>query len=218
MELSLFKSRRDRDGDRGRHSPHGMFDAALCLGVCDKIVPGLMIGALAFGHLPTVFAPAGPMPSGIPNKEKARIRKLFAEGKAGREELLESEAGGLSFGPGTCTFCSTANSNQMLMEVGDYTCRAAAFIPPNTPLRDALSGTRGEARGADHGTGQPTIGHSRALFDEAPWSTPSWACSPPAAACGHPASDRDCARAAGLILDWERFSTSYPKWCHCWRA
>src|SRR5678815_1431077 len=117
---------------------HSMFDSTLCLGVCDKIVPGLLIGALAFGHLPTIFVPAGPMPSGMPNKEKARIRQLFAEGKASREELLECETQSYH-SAGTCTFYGTANSNQMLMEVMGLHLPGAAFVQPNTPLRDALT-------------------------------------------------------------------------------
>src|ERR1700719_224600 len=117
---------------------HNMFDSALCLGICDKIVPGMLMGALAFGHLPVIFVPGGPMPSGVPNKEKARIRQLYAEGKAGRDELLESEAGSYHTA-GTCTFYGTANSNQMLMEVMGLHMPGAAFVPPNTPLRDALT-------------------------------------------------------------------------------
>ena len=117
---------------------HNMFDSALCLGICDKIVPGMLMGALAFGHLPVIFVPGGPMPSGVPNKEKARIRQLYAEGKVGRGELLESEAGSYHTA-GTCTFYGTANSNQMLMEVMGLHMPGAAFVPPNTPLRDALT-------------------------------------------------------------------------------
>ena len=117
---------------------HDMFDAALLLGICDKIVPGLVIGALAFGHLPTVLVPAGPMPSGLPNSEKSRIRQLYAEGKVGRKELLDAEAASYH-APGTCTFYGTANSNQMLMEVMGLHLPGAAFVNPNTPLRDALT-------------------------------------------------------------------------------
>ena len=95
---------------------HGVYDAALCLGVCDKIVPGLVIGALSFGHLPVIFVPAGPMTSGLPNAEKAAVRKAFARGEATRADLLKSEVAAYH-GPGTCTFYGTANSNQMLMEV-----------------------------------------------------------------------------------------------------
>ncbi|MBD9414814.1 phosphogluconate dehydratase [Pseudomonas sp. PDM16] len=117
---------------------HNMFDAALCLGVCDKIVPGLLIGALRFGHLPTVFVPAGPMPSGLSNKEKAEVRERYAEGKASRDELLASEMAAYH-SPGTCTFYGTANTNQMLMEVMGLHLPGASFVNPNTPLRDALT-------------------------------------------------------------------------------
>ncbi|MCK1853721.1 phosphogluconate dehydratase [Pseudomonas aeruginosa] len=124
---------------------HNMFDAALCLGVCDKIVPGLLIGSLRFGHLPTVFVPAGPMPTGISNKEKAAVRQLFAEGKATREELLASEMASCH-APGTCTFYGTANTNQLLVEVMGLHLPGASFVNPNTPLRDEL--TREAARQA----------------------------------------------------------------------
>jgi phosphogluconate dehydratase len=137
MELSLFS----RDAIAMATAialSHNMFDGALCLGVCDKIVPGLLIGALSFGHLPVIFVPAGPMTSGLPNNEKARIRNLYAQGKVGREELLEAEAQSYH-GAGTCTFYGTANSNQMLMEIMGLHLPGAAFVNPNTPLRDALT-------------------------------------------------------------------------------
>lgn len=117
---------------------HNMFDGALMLGICDKIVPGLMMGALRFGHLPMVFVPGGPMPSGISNKEKADVRQRYAEGKASREELLESEMKSYH-SPGTCTFYGTANTNQLLMEVLGLHLPGASFVNPNTPLRDALT-------------------------------------------------------------------------------
>ena len=117
---------------------HGVYDAAICLGVCDKIVPGLVIGALSFGHMPVVFAPAGPMSTGIPNAEKAAVRKAFARGEASREELLKSEVAAYH-GPGTCTFYGTANSNQMLMEVMGLHLPGAAFVHPHDDLRHALT-------------------------------------------------------------------------------
>ncbi len=137
MELSLF-SRDVIAMATAIALSHNMFDAALCLGICDKIVPGLLMGALAFGHLPVVFVPSGPMPSGLPNRDKARVRQLFAEGKVGRDALLECEAQSYH-GAGTCTFYGTANSNQMLMEVMGLHLPGAAFVAPNTPLRDALT-------------------------------------------------------------------------------
>ncbi len=117
---------------------HEMFDGAVCLGVCDKIVPGLLIGALSFGHLPVVFLPAGPMPSGLPNAEKAKIREGYAAGEVSREELLEAESASYH-SPGTCTFFGTANSNQMFMEIMGLHLPGASFVNPGTPLRDALT-------------------------------------------------------------------------------
>ncbi len=137
MELSLF-SRDVIAMATAVALSHNMFDAAAYLGVCDKIVPGLAIGALSFGHLPAVFIPAGPMTSGLPNPEKSRIRQLFAEGKVGREDLLEAESQSYH-GPGTCTFYGTANSNQMLMEIMGLHLPGASFVNPGTQLRDALT-------------------------------------------------------------------------------
>jgi phosphogluconate dehydratase len=137
MELSLF-SRDVIAMATAVALTHDAFDGALCLGVCDKIVPGLLMGALAFGHLPTLFVPAGPMASGLPNGEKARVRRAYAEGTVGRETLLEAEAASYH-GPGTCTFYGTANSNQMLLEAMGLHLPGAAFVSPNTPLRDALT-------------------------------------------------------------------------------
>ncbi|HEY9218997.1 MAG TPA: phosphogluconate dehydratase [Phenylobacterium sp.] len=136
MELSLF-SRDVIAMSTAIALTHDAFDAALMLGICDKIVPGLFIGALSFGHLPTIFVPGGPMSSGISNSEKARVRALYAEGKATREELLDSEMKSYH-GPGTCTFYGTANSNQMMMEMIGLHLPGSAFVQPNTPLRDAL--------------------------------------------------------------------------------
>ncbi|WP_337266132.1 phosphogluconate dehydratase [Oryzifoliimicrobium ureilyticus] len=137
MELSLF-SRDLIAMAAGVGLSHNMFDAAVYLGVCDKIVPGLTIAALSFGHLPAIFVPAGPMTSGLPNDEKSRVRQLFAEGKVGRAELLEAESKSYH-GPGTCTFYGTANSNQMLMEIMGFHMPGASFVNPGTPLRDALT-------------------------------------------------------------------------------
>ena len=137
MELSLF-SRDVIALSTGVALSHQMFDGALYLGVCDKIVPGLLIGALAFGHLPAIFVPAGPMPSGLPNDEKAKIRQLYAEGKVGRDALLEAESQSYH-GPGTCTFYGTANTNQMMMEIMGLHLPGSSFVNPDTPLRDALT-------------------------------------------------------------------------------
>jgi phosphogluconate dehydratase len=117
---------------------HNMFDGTLMLGICDKIVPGLLLGGLSFGHLPTIFVPAGPMPSGLPNKEKARIRQLYAQGKVGREELLDAESKSYH-SAGTCTFYGTANSNQLVVEIMGLHLPGSSFVNPGTPLRDALT-------------------------------------------------------------------------------
>jgi phosphogluconate dehydratase len=137
MELSLF-SREVIAMATAVSLSHNMFDAGLMLGVCDKIVPGLMIGALSFGQMPILFVPAGPMPSGIPNREKARVRELFAQGQVGRDALLESESASYH-SAGTCTFYGTANSNQMLMELMGVHLPGTAFVNPDTALREALT-------------------------------------------------------------------------------
>ena len=137
MELSLFS--RDIIAQATAVSlSHQMFDAALLLGVCDKIIPGLLIGALQFGHLPVMTVPAGPMTSGLSNKEKVRIRQLFAEGKIGRDELLEAESQSYH-SPGTCTFYGTANSNQVMVEAMGLQLPGSSFVNPGTTLRDALT-------------------------------------------------------------------------------
>lgn len=137
MELSLF-SRDVIAMAAAVGLSHNMFDAALYLGVCDKIIPGLFIAAARFGHLPAMFVPAGPMPSGLPNKEKARIRQLFAEGKASREDLLEAESASYH-SPGTCTFYGTANSNQLMMEMMGLHLPGTSFVNPGTHMREALT-------------------------------------------------------------------------------
>ena len=137
MELSLFS----RDAialATGIAMSHAMFDGMALLGICDKIVPGLVIGALRFGHLPAIFIPSGPMPSGLANREKQKVRQLYAEGKASRADLLESESASYH-SPGTCTFYGTANSNQIMLELMGLHLPAASFVPPNTPLRSALT-------------------------------------------------------------------------------
>lgn len=137
MDLSLF-SRDVIALSTAVALSHNMFDAAICLGVCDKIVPGLLIGALSFGHLPTIFVPAGPMVSGLPNKEKARVREEYAAGRIGRDELLEAESASYH-SAGTCTFYGTANSNQMMMEFMGLQLPGGSFVNPNTELRAALT-------------------------------------------------------------------------------
>jgi phosphogluconate dehydratase len=137
MDLSLFS--RDTIALATAISlSHAMFEGVLLLGICDKIVPGLLIGALRFGHLPAIFVPAGPMPSGLANKEKQRVRQLYAEGKCGEAELLEAESASYH-DAGTCTFYGTANSNQMMMEVMGLHMPAAAFVNPGTKLRSELT-------------------------------------------------------------------------------
>jgi phosphogluconate dehydratase len=163
MDLSLF-SRDVIAMSTAIALSHNMFDAAVYLGICDKIVPGLVIGALAFGHLPAVFVPAGPMPSGLPNDEKSKVRQLYAEGKVGRAELLEAESKSYH-SPGTCTFYGTANSNQMLMEIMGLHLPGASFVNPGTPLRDALTreATRRALSLTKEGNNYTPIGH---ILDE----------------------------------------------------
>ena len=153
MELSLF-SRDTIALSTAIALSHGMFEGAALLGICDKIVPGLLIGALRFGHLPTILVPAGPMPSGLANKEKQRIRQLYAEGKAGRAELLEAEAASYH-AAGTCTFYGTANSNQMMMEMMGLHIPGAAFVNPGTKLRQELT------RAAIHRVAEDRLGRQR---------------------------------------------------------
>ena len=180
---------------------HNMFDAALCLGVCDKIVPGLLIGALRFGHLPTLFVPAGPMPSGLSNKDKAAVRERFAEGKASRDELLESEMKAYH-GPGTCTFYGTANTNQMLMEVMGLHLPGASFVNPGTPLRDAL--TRAAAQQAARLTRQG--GHYLPLgqlVDERCLVNAAVALHATGGSTNHSLHLPAIAQAAGIQLTWQ---------------
>ncbi|HKL53115.1 MAG TPA: phosphogluconate dehydratase [Wenzhouxiangellaceae bacterium] len=199
MELSLFS--RDVIAQATAVSlSHNTFDAALMLGVCDKIVPGLLIGALAFGHLPVVLVPAGPMPSGLPNQEKARVRKAHADGKATREELLEAESQSYH-APGTCTFYGTANSNQMLMEVMGLHLPGAAFINPNTPLRERLTLAAAE-RACEitaHGDSYTPIGRT---VDEKAMVNAMVGLAATGGSTNHAIHLVAIARAAGLLIDW----------------
>ncbi|WP_341241068.1 phosphogluconate dehydratase [uncultured Nocardioides sp.] len=183
---------------------HDMFDAAMMLGVCDKIVPGLLIGALSFGHLPTVFVPAGPMESGLANKEKAAVRQRFAEGLATREELLEAEAASYH-SAGTCTFYGTANSNQLLMEVLGLHLPGASFPNPGTPLRAALTDAaaarvtaiaRGEAEDAQVGD----------VVDERSLVNACVALLASGGSTNHTLHLVAIARAAGVDLTWDDLS------------
>ncbi|NEX61645.1 phosphogluconate dehydratase [Noviherbaspirillum galbum] len=202
MELSLF-SRDTIAMATAVALSHNMFDAAVYLGVCDKIVPGLLIGALHFGHLPAVFIPAGPMTTGIANAEKARIRQLYAQGKVGRDELLESESGSYH-GAGTCTFYGTANSNQMLMEVMGLHLPGAAFVTPNTPLRDALTAA-GAQRAVEmtemNGNYLP-IGK---VVDEKAIVNAIVALLGTGGSTNHTLHLVAMARAAGIVIDWNDF-------------
>ncbi len=203
MELSLF-SRDNIAMATAVALSHNTFDGALCLGVCDKIVPGLLIGALHFGHLPVIFAPGGPMPSGISNAEKARTRQLFAEGKVGRDALLESEAQSYH-SPGTCTFYGTANSNQMLMEVMGLHLPGGAFVNPNTPLRDALTihaGQRVVELGAQ-GNEYTPVGH---VVDERAIVNGIVGLLATGGSTNHTMHLVAIARAAGIDINWDDFS------------
>ena len=203
MELSLF-SRDVIAMATGVALAHNMFDAALCLGICDKIVPGMLMGALAFGHLPVIFVPGGPMPSGVPNQEKARIRQLYAEGKAGRDELLESEAGSYH-SAGTCTFYGTANSNQMLMEVMGLHLPGAAFVPPNTPLRDALTAAAAQRAARITALGDEYLPMS-SVIDEAAIVNGIVGLLATGGSTNHTLHLVAIARCAGISVTWDDFS------------
>ena len=178
---------------------HDAFDAALCLGVCDKIVPGLVIGALSFGHLPALFVPAGPMTSGIPNKEKARTREAFAKGEIGRTELLAAEAASYH-AAGTCTFYGTANSNQMLMEVMGLHLPGTAFVNPGTPLRHAL--TRAAALRACALAREGEL-YLAEILDERAIVNGVVGLMATGGSTNHALHLPAMARAAGIILEWE---------------
>jgi phosphogluconate dehydratase len=203
MQLSLFS--RDLIAMSAAVAlSHDMFDGALMLGVCDKIVPGLLIGALSFGHLPTVFVPAGPMTSGLPNDEKARVRQLHAEGKVGRDELLEAEAASYH-SAGTCTFYGTANSNQLLMEVLGLHLPGASFANPGTSVREALTraaAARVTALTAQGGEPMP-VGR---IVDEKAVVNACVALLASGGSTNHTLHLVAIARAAGIVLTWQDLS------------
>ncbi|MGF2685204.1 phosphogluconate dehydratase [Marinobacter sp. DUT-3] len=203
MELSLF-SRDTIAMSTAVALSHNMFDATVLLGICDKIVPGLLIGSLSFGYLPTILVPAGPMPSGLPNKEKQRIRQLYAEGKVGKDELLEAESKSYH-SPGTCTFYGTANSNQLLVEVMGLHLPGAAFVNPNTPLRDRLTRAATEQvikLSKPHG-GELGLGD---MVDEKSIVNALVALLVTGGSTNHTIHWIAIARAAGIIIDWNDYA------------
>ena len=201
MDLSLFSRDVIAMGTAIALS-HGMFDAAALLGICDKIVPGLLIGALRFGHLPMLLVPGGPMPSGLPNKEKQRIRQLYAEGKVGKDELLKAESRSYH-APGTCTFYGTANSNQMMMELMGLHVPNAAFINPGTPLRQALT------RAAVHRLVELAKSSARPLahvVDEKAIVNAMVGLLATGGSTNHFIHLPAIARAAGILINWQDFA------------
>ncbi|MDQ2990374.1 MAG: phosphogluconate dehydratase [Pseudomonadota bacterium] len=203
MELSLF-SRDTIAMSTAVALSHNMFDAALYLGVCDKIVPGLLIGALHFGHLPAVFVPAGPMTSGMSNKEKASIRQRYAKGEATREELLEGESAAYH-SAGTCTFYGTANSNQVLMEFMGLHLPGSSFITPGTPLRDALTAAAAQRSVAitQQGGNYTPVGH---VVDEKCIVNAVIGLLATGGSTNHTLHLVAIAKAAGIVIDWDDFN------------
>ena len=200
MELSLFS--RDVIAQSAAIAlSHGMFDAAAYLGICDKIVPGLLIGALAFGHLPGIFVPGGPMPSGLPNREKSRSRRLFAEGKIGRTEMLRVESESYH-SPGTCTFYGTANSNQMFMEVMGLHLPGGTFVNPGDPLRDCLTALAAERVLANVGDGSRAAGR---IVDERSLVNAMVGLLATGGSTNHTIHLCAIGRAGGMLLDWGDF-------------
>jgi len=200
MDLSLF-SRDVIALSTAIALSHGMFDGVAMLGICDKIVPGLLIGALRFGHLPVMLVPGGPMPSGLANKEKQRVRQLFAEGKVGKEELLAAESASYH-GAGTCTFYGTANSNQMMMELMGLHIPGAAFVNPGTPLRQALT------RAAVHRVAALAATNERPLsqvIDERAIVNAAVGLLATGGSTNHAIHLPAIARAAGIVIDWQDF-------------
>jgi phosphogluconate dehydratase len=202
MELSLF-SRDVIAMSTAVALSHDVFDAALLLGVCDKIVPGLLIGALQFGHLPCIFVPAGPMSTGLDNTEKSKVREKFAEGKVGRQELLESESKAYH-GPGTCTFYGTANSNQMLLEAMGLHIPGAAFVHPHDPLRACL--TRESVRAVLENTQNNRFMPIGRMVDERVIVNAIVALLATGGSTNHCIHWVAVARAAGIIIDWADFN------------
>jgi len=201
MELSLF-SRDLIAMTTAVALSHDMFDGALYLGICDKIVPGLLIGALSFGHLPGVFVPSGPMPSGISNEQKSKVRQAYTEGKASRDELLEAEAASYH-SPGTCTFYGTANSNQMLMEIMGLHLPGSSFVAPDTLLRDALTAEAVRRCAALGKTGEHVpIGH---IVDERAIVNGVIGLHATGGSTNHLLHLVAIAQAAGIALRWEDF-------------
>ena len=203
MELSLF-SRDSIAMGTAVALAHDVFDAALLLGVCDKIVPGLMIGALHFGHLPCVFVPAGPMSTGLGNAEKSKVRERFAQGQVGRDRLLEAESAAYH-GPGTCTFYGTANGNQVLLEAMGLHVPGAAFVHPHTELREALTREAVRAVLAIAGGG-PRFTPIGRLVDERVIVNAMVALLATGGSTNHLIHWVAVARAAGIRIDWTDFS------------
>jgi phosphogluconate dehydratase len=203
MEISLF-SRDVIALATGIALSHDMFDAALYLGICDKIVPGLVMGALAFGHLPAVFVPAGPMPTGISNEEKSKTRQKYTAGEVGRAALLASEAAAYH-AAGTCTFYGTANSNQMLMELMGLHLPGATFVAPNTPLRDALTvaATRRALAITAAGDAFTPIGE---MLDERAFVNGIVGLNATGGSTNHTMHLVAMARMAGIVLTWDDFA------------
>jgi phosphogluconate dehydratase len=200
MELSLFSRDVIAMGTAVALS-HGMFEGALLLGICDKIVPGLLIGALRFGHLPTILIPAGPMPSGLANKQKVRVRQLFAQGKVGREELLEAESASYH-GAGTCTFFGTANSNQMMMEMMGLHMPGSSFVNPGTKLRQELTraATHQVTRNGWAGEDYRPLGH---CIDEKAIVNAIVGLLATGGSTNHVIHLPAIARSAGILIDWD---------------
>ena len=200
MELSLF-SRDVIALSAAVAMSHAMFDGMALLGICDKIVPGLVIGALRFGYLPAIFVPGGPMPSGLANKEKQKVRQLYAEGKATRADLLESESASYH-SPGTCTFYGTANSNQMMMELMGLHVPGAAFVPPNTPLRSALT-RKAVHRLAEIGREGSDYRPMGRVVNEKAIVNACVGLLATGGSTNHAIHLPAMARAAGIVLDWQ---------------